>query len=581
MRRPAHVTLHALNALRRRVRSSETWFLGLAVVVGMLGGLTAIGTGEFARWLQRILFDLDPGEHLSAAGSISPWRLLALPLGGAVLGLALWLTRKRTPIDIVEATALHGGRIPPRDTVTVVGQTVLSNGFGASVGLEAAYAQAGGGIASFVGERFKLRRNDLRTLVAAGAGAAISAAFGAPLTGAFYAFEIVLGAYTPPAIAPVMAASIVAAVTARSIGAPPYVIAAGGTHGATTADYALCAVLGLVCALVGIALMRLVSMAEVAVRRSPIPRPLAPILGGLLLIPLGMVTPQALSAGHGALNLTLISQVTALSLVTVLGLKIAASAISLGFGFRGGLFFASLFLGALVGRLYQLVLAQFPELHALAAVDATIVGMAALAVAVVGGPMTIALLVLEVTHDFAITGVAILAAMISTTVVRVTFGYSFSTWRLHLRGETIRSGRDIGWMRNLTAGRLMRRDPRMVRATTTLGAFRTLFPLGSTSRVVLTGIHDQYQGIVRTADVWSSTLAEEAPVAQLATLTDTALSPEMHIGTIMETFDASEADDLAVVGEDGHVIGLITERHARKRYAEELEKAQRDLFGED
>ncbi|MBF5066505.1 chloride channel protein, partial [Salmonella enterica subsp. enterica serovar Istanbul] len=77
-------------------------------------------------------------------------------------------------------------------------------------------------------------------------------------------------------------------------------------------------------------------------------------------------------------------------------------------------------------------------LHILAPDDATVVGMAGLAVAVVGGPLTMSLLVLEVTHDFSITGVAVAATLISSTVARETFGYSFSTWRLHLRGETLR-----------------------------------------------------------------------------------------------------------------------------------------------
>lgn len=113
-----------------------------------------------------------------------------------MLGLAFLLVQGRrwAAIDVVEANALHGGRIPVRDTLLVSIQTLLSNGCGASVGLEAAYAQSGGGIASWIGQRLRLRRADLRILVGAGTGAALAAAFGAPLAGAFYAFEIVIGA---------------------------------------------------------------------------------------------------------------------------------------------------------------------------------------------------------------------------------------------------------------------------------------------------------------------------------------------------------------------------------------------------
>ncbi|MDG2532404.1 chloride channel protein [Sphingomonas sp. HITSZ_GF] len=572
--------VRAANWLRRQIRSNSLWFLGLSLLVGAGAGLSAIALGQLARGTQRLLFGLPQGEHLSAVETIEPWRLIALPVGGALLGLVLWLLRRRTPVDIVEANALHGGRIPARDTATVVGTTLLSNAFGASVGLEAAYAQAGGGLASLLGQKVKLRRSDLRTLMAAGAGAAVSAAFGAPLTGAFYAFEVVLGAYTPVTVAPVMLAALGAAVVARGMGMTPYVIAAGGMHPIGTADYVLYGILGLICALTGIVLMRTVSLVERAVHRSKLPMHWAPLVGGLLLIPFGLITPQALSGGHGALNLNLAAEVTIAGLALTILLKLLASSLSLGFGFRGGLFFASLFLGSLVGRLYQVVLAQVPHLHVLAPDDATVVGMAALAVAVVGGPMTMSLLVLEVTHDFSITGVAVAATLISSTVSRAIFGYNFSTWRLHLRGETLRSGRDVGWMRALTAKQMMRRDVSRLAADASVSAFRDRFPLGSTTRVVLLDVKGRYAGIVETAAAWAPDVAPVAEIGSLGRLGHARLAPEMGIGEVLETFDRVAADDLAVVAPDGAVLGLITERHARRRYAEELERSQRELYGE-
>lgn len=572
--------VRAANWLRRQIRSSALWFLALSLLVGAGAGLSAIALGQIARGTQRLLFGLAQGEHLSAAQAVAPWRLAALPVGGALLGLALWFLRRRQAVDIVEANALHGGRIPARDTATVVGTTLLSNGFGASVGLEAAYAQAGGGLASLLGQKVKLRRSDLRTLMAAGAGAAVSAAFGAPLTGAFYAFEVVLGVYSTATVGPVMLAALAGAVLARGMGMTPYVIAAGGMHPIGTADYLLYGLLGIVCAFVGIALMRLVSAVERAVNRSKLPAHWAPLLGGVLLVPLGLISPQTLSGGHGALNLNLIAEVTIAGLALTIVLKMLASAISLGFGFRGGLFFASLFLGSLVGRLYQVVLAQIPHLHVLAPDDATLVGMAALGVAVVGGPLTMSLLVLEVTHDFAITGVAVAATLTASTVARELFGYSFSTWRLHLRGETLRSGRDVGWMRALTAGQMMRRDVPQLAADASVSAFRERFPLGSATRVVLLDPKRHYAGIVETAAAWSPDTDPVAEIGTLAKFPHAILAPEMSIGEVLERFDAVAADDLAVVLPEGTVAGLITERHARRRYAEELERAQRELYGE-
>ena len=115
-------------------------------------------------------------------------------------------------------------------------------------------------------------------------------------------------------------------------------------------------------------------------------------------------------------------------------LKVLASVISLSFGFRGGLFFASLLLGPLLGPACALVVNSLVGFELIHPATAALVGMAALAVTVVGGRMTLSLLVLESTHDFAVTGVVIMAALCASSFARAHFGYSFSTWRLHLRG---------------------------------------------------------------------------------------------------------------------------------------------------
>ena len=568
-------------SFRRIFRSSEAALVLLAVGIGLAAGLLMMAQRTLAHGLQVLLYGLS-GASLSAAFSIDPIRLIALPIFGLLLGLGsrFAMRRWRTPVDVVEANALHGGAISVRDTLIVCAQTIASNGAGASVGLEAAYAQAGGGLASFFGSRLRLRRADMRILVGAGAGAAIGAAFGAPLTGAFYAFEIVIGAYTPAAIAPVAAACLSAVLLVRLAGIEAYVVALPGAKAITTADYLLYAGLGLICAFIGIAIMRGVAFFESRIRRSALPEVWRPAVGGLLLIPLAMITPQALSAGHGALHLDLGAEIAFRFILLVLLVKIAASTISLGFGFRGGLFFASLFIGSLAGQLFAGGVSHIPFLPAVDPSDAALIGMAAMAVAIVGGPITMSMLVLEVTHDFALTSLAITAALCSSTFVRETFGFSFSTWRLHTRGESIRSARDIGWARTLTVGKMMQRGEETTLAATSVAEFRRRFPLGSTNSVVLVDRAGHYAGIVETAKVFDEMIAPEAEVASVATLQGVALVPAQDVQSAIRTFDLCEADYLAVVDEDQAVLGTLSERFVHRRYADEVEKAQREMFGE-
>lgn len=570
-----------LARLRRKLRSSEATFIFLAAIVGLAAGAVTTVQQLIAHTAQRLIYGVSI-NRLSALGSIHhPWKLAALPIGGlALVVLSRWLARRRAPIDVVEANALHGGRIPFVDSLAISAQTILSNGVGASVGLEAAYAQMGGGIASLVGQWFALRRNDLRTLVGAGAGAAIGAAFGAPLTGAFYAFEIVIGSYTPAAIAPVMAAALSAASVARVLGVEPYLIATTAGRGFTITGYLAFAGLGMVCAGFGITIMRIVTFAEQRLQGWKPIEGWRPVLGGLLLIPIALVSPQTLSAGHGALHLDLMLRPALSFLAIVLILKIAASVISLSFGFRGGLFFASLFLGSLLGQLFAGLVNAAGIGVTLDPNDTALVGMAALSVSVVGGPMTLAILMLEITHDFALMGVVLTATLISSALTRELFGYSFSTWRLHVRGSAVRSPRDIGWMHGFTASSLMRRDWVSVPAGATVTAFRERVPLGSSKKAIITDRDGRYGGIVTSDAAFQSGLDAATKVEAIAMLTETWVSPTTSVHDVLGIFDREGADELAVIDTNRRVVGLVTEKYARRRYFEQIELSQRELFGE-
>ena len=581
---------HAPATLRALVRTDEMWLAVLAAFVGAFAGLCVIAMSAITQWMHEVLFGIGPLDRLSSQVEVGTLPALLVPtLGGLVLGLsglalARWWSRRA--VDAIEANALHGGRMSLNASLVVVAQTIWSNGVGASVGLEAGYTQIGAALASRIGRSFRVRRNDLRLLVGCGAAAAIAAAFNAPLAGAFYAFELVIGTYTLAALAPVIIASIVAVSISRALMPHEFVFDLRLPLAIDPVNYVPILLLGVVCALAGIAIMRGVTLTEEIFHRSRVPVWLRPAIGGLAVGMLALVTPQVLSAGHGALQVDIDAPFTLGALLMLILLKSVASAISLGSGFRGGLFFASLFLGALLGKAFAAALATVATAYAMPSVVAALVGMSALAVAIVGGPLTMAFLALETTGSLPLTVAVLAAAVVSSLTVRRTFGYSFATWRFHLRGEAIRSAVDIGWMRNLTVGRMMRRELRTVRADTQLASFRRDFPLGLTDRVVVLDDAGKYAGIVLVAE--AHTPNGRAPDKGTGTIVDLLhnasdmLTPQMTIKDAVALFETAEADALAVVDstDNRRVIGLLTEQHALRRYSEELERRRRELSGE-
>jgi chloride channel protein, CIC family len=582
--RPA---LIVLATVRARLRASEFGMTALAIGVGVLAGLCVAVMTSVVNAAHVRIYGIPFDVRLSAAERVSPLAALGAPmLGGLLLGaIDVWLARRKAPpaVDPVEANALRGGRMSLRQSLLVAMQTVISNGAGASVGLEAGYAQIGAGLASYLGVRSRLRRQDLRVLVGCGAGGAIAAAFGAPLTGAFYAFELIIGAYSLANAIPVFAATLAASLTTQAIIGAPYDITAPAVAPLTFPDFGALIGLGLVAAAVGVGAMRVAALIERAFRWVIRWRLIRPIVGGLMVGSMALYTPQVLGAGHGALRLDFYWPLSAKELAILIALKLLACLVSLASGFRGGLFFASLFVGSLLGKLYSIGVDMLAPSMGLETTACVLVGMSALSAAIVGGPLTMTFLVLESTGNLGVAGGALAASIATTLAVRATFGYSFTTWRLHLRGETIRGGQDVGWLRDLTVGRMMVRSPPVFSADRPVRAFREAYPVGSANVVVAIGEDGRYKGLIHVAEAHALPLEngdDGGPVSAVAHAPATVLHLDQDIGAALEAFEAAHADTLAVTarGTD-QVLGTLGEAYAARRYAQETNLAMKGVLG--
>src|SRR5207245_5029153 len=190
------------------------------------------------------------------------------------------------------------GRMSFRGSLIGALQTIWSSGIGASVGLEAGYTQLASGIGSRIGSAFRLRRRDLRVLVGCGAAGAIAGAFGAPLGGAFYAFEIVIGSYSVASLAPVGLAALVGYMVANLF--DPTTMGIGTLYVSRIAgrDLVMASAVALFAAALGIALMAGLASCETLLNRISLPPFVRPALGGLVVGSLALITPQILSSGH-------------------------------------------------------------------------------------------------------------------------------------------------------------------------------------------------------------------------------------------------------------------------------------------
>ncbi len=581
---------------RHTLRNSEPALFLLCAPLGAIVGLVVVALHLSVNRLHIYDFGLAEGAYLSSGQGIDPLRLACVPaLGGLILGLLALLGRKmrsrQVIVDPVEANALYGGRMSLADSLRLALSTLISNAAGASVGMEAAYTQLGSGLLSLAGQFLHLRRVDLRVFVAAGSAAAIAAAFNAPLAGAFYAYELILGSYSTATLAQVAMAALTGTLVMRGIvgGAPIFFVTTPGLV-VDQWEYPLFGLLGLAGGGVGIATMKMVGWCEAGLRRLPTPDWLRPTIGGVILSALAVAFPQVLGSGHGGIQ-NLFSDTPAFGLLCGLLLaKMIASALSIGAGFRGGLFSSSLFLGCLFGGVLAKI---FTLLGAWGLQHQTVfmlVGMGSVAASIVGAPLTMVLLVLEVTGDFQVTLCVLSGVVTASIMTRYAFGYSFSTWRFHQRGVSIRGAYDVGWVSELTVGRMMRGDPRTVRQDVPLLRLREIVPLGSRNRVFTVDAAEHYAGQIDVATAHDTDLDAAAAglvAGDLATGSRHFLLPTQNVRSAISGFAQAEAEALPVLAgeDDRRVVGYLTEAYALRRYAQALEHRRSselgvpDLFG--
>jgi CIC family chloride channel protein len=579
--------------LQGRLRSNEPTQILVCAAFGALIGVFTTGLHRLVDLSHRLIFDIS-GEHsLSSGIGVDMHRVMIVPaVGGLLLGLSVMVMRRVRPTDVVdpiEANALHGGRMSMTDSLRLLIATVWSNMSGVSVGMEAGYSQLGAAILAKVGQYFRLRREDQRIFVGAGAGAAIAAAFNAPLAGAFYGYELVIGGYSVRALAPVAAASLAATLSERALLHPTELFVIGPFPDIPQWFYLMFALLGALAAGYSILAMQSVTWAERLLRRLPMPQWLRPAVGGLLVTAIALFVPQVLSGGHGAIQDLFDHDPNLWILGLLLVTKLVASAVSLGAGFRGGLFSSSLLLGCIFGAAFGEVLGLLVPSLVIQQQVLMLVGMASVAAAVIGAPLTMVFLVLEGTDNFPVTVGVMVGVVIASTIVRLSFGYSFSTWRFHQRGIGIRGAHDIGWLADLTVGRLMREDAKTESATTPLAELREKYPPGSVTRVFIVSQDGGYLGSLdgaalheeRQADVVATRAARD-----FARDGDVFLLSYENVRTALARFEEREMETLPVLDSptERKVVGYLSEQYALRRYNQELERRRsaelgdRDLF---
>ena len=557
-------------ALGQLIRHDQVVLFILALVLGVLAAGAAIAFREALDLVQRTFYGYDSTQISEMFTRVSWWHILLGTTGGGLLvGL---LTRFVMPdrrlegvADVIEASALHGAKLSLRGGLGAAAVNALSLGVGASAGREGPVVHLGAALSTAVARALNLGATLSQTLLGCGVAAAIAASFNAPIAGVFFALEVVIGHYAISTFAPIVIASVVGTIVSRIyFGDFPAFVVLDHTI-ASFWEFPAFALLGVACAALAILFIRSIGLVEKVVERASIPSLLRPAIGGLIVGMIILAFPQVFGTGYDATNAALHGTLALTLLLALVAAKFIASAVSIGCGFGSGVFSPSLFLGAMLGGACGIIVTiPFPELSSGREAYA-IVGMGAVAGAVLGAPMSTIMVIFELTGDYALTIAVMIATVIASLIVHHGFGFSFFSWQLDQRGLDVRGGREQHALRSISIQDVMRKDYVAAERTEKLASLRERLktaPLGQLCVVDGAGV---LHGTIELQDLgdiaFDTSRDEELTARDIASRLPPVLEITDTLDTALRLMESEREETIVVVDDLASMTLMGYARH--------------------
>jgi len=449
----------------------------LSVFVGLATSLGALGFAKLIEYFNQLFFGLTDQiltttVGLESVGGYKWWFPIIPALGGLLVGPIVYKfaseARGHGVPEVMNAVARLGGIIRPRVAAAKAVASAICIGSGGSAGREGPIVQIGSALGSTVGQLFRMSGDRVKILVGCGAAAGISAVFNAPIAGVFFSMEIILGDFAIKTFAPVILASVVSSVVTRAVigDHPAFTVPAYSLVSAW--EIPLYIIMGVGLGLFSIGFTKVLVWFEDLFERIRIVNWTKPALGGLLLGTLAIFYPQILADGYQTISLTLHGELALWLMVILIVLKLLATSLTLGSGNSGGIFAPSLFMGAVAGGSFGVMVNKlFPSVTATPGAYA-LVGMAGMVAGATHAPITALLIIFEMTSDYRIILPLMVTVVIAVLVAQKLSPYSIYTSKLAKRGIDLRGGKDVNVLKSHLVDAIMDTQFETVPAATTL-----------------------------------------------------------------------------------------------------------------
>ncbi len=426
-----------------KLQKPKLWLL--AILAGLAGAVVAIifrYTISLVQWLWTGTFS---ESFLLNVAALPWWIVVVAPTtGGLVVGaiIHLWGPSARAGgvADAIEERARDTPQLTLRNASIGTLISAITLGSGGSAGREGPVVYYAAATAKALFQAFELPPSARRAMLASGVAAAIAASFNAPMAGVLFAHEVILGHFSMTAFVPLVIAAVLAAVIAQAWFGPAPIFMLPDFEITSYLEVPAFALLGITCAAVAILFQASLIGSDWINRRVSLPTIMRPVVGGFLVGLIALAFPQVLGVGYEATEAAISGRLDLWLMLALIVAKTVATAITLGTRMGGGVFSPSLYLGAMTGAAFGMIVAGIaPDLASNVGLYATI-GMAAVAAAVLGAPISTAIMVYELTDGFSFSIALLLTIGIATGLSQAAMGHSYFFWQLFSRGVMLEEG---------------------------------------------------------------------------------------------------------------------------------------------
>jgi CIC family chloride channel protein len=559
---------------RERLKiSEEAIHLILAGGVGIIGGFVNLGFHLAKGAIETLIFQ-HSGE-LGAVAVFLPWwqRLMAPCLGGLLAGLILYLglrTLTHTgPSNLLEVVVAGDGRLPFRSTLVKGLSSLVSICSGGSIGREGLIIRLSAAFASKWGQLARWQPYRLRLLVGCGAASGMAAAYNAPIAGAVFAAQIVMGNFSMHLFAPLVFSAVVASMVSRSFfGIEPW-YQAPDFFFTSLRQLPWFILLGILSGFAGAGFLKLLTAGNTLFRKLPGPLFLRLALGGLITGAIAIFYPEVWGNGYEATNHILHSPLPLIFIIGLLFAKTLATLSTVGSGAVGGVFTPTLFIGAALGCLFGTLLHAVELAPDLPTGVFALVGMGSVLAATVHSPLLAMTMVFELSMNYTFMPPLMIGCVLSSLIARNLHPASVYTEPLRLKGLKIAAERpEPASALERTVGDLMRERVSPVRVNSPFHEITDRFLTSSNNYLPVVNAGERLVGIVALQDL-KAHLNEREDLTLIIAYDimrppPASLTPNQRLIDALPVILASDLHNIPVVSStvEGRLVGAIVRAEA-------------------